>query len=137
MVYATTGKVLLLKRADHTNFWQSVTGSLTWEETDARVAAVRELFEETGIVAQPEALNDLALTFRYPIFPQWRYRYAPDVSENTEHAFSFVVSAEVSVKLNPEEHTEFVWLPFADAAGRATSWTNREVIERLARCATP
>jgi dihydroneopterin triphosphate diphosphatase len=133
VVYATTGKVLLLKRADHENFWQSVTGSLTWDETGARVAAVRELREETGIVATPEGIRDLELTFRYPIFPQWRYRYAPGVTENTEHAFALELVAECDVALNPEEHTEFVWLPFTEAAARATSWTNREVIERIAR----
>jgi dihydroneopterin triphosphate diphosphatase len=131
-VYAATGKVLLLKRADHPDFWQSVTGSLTWEETDSRDAAMRELREETGIVASPDALRDLALTFRFPIFPQWRYRYAPEVSENLEHAFAYRVPEEEIIDLNPQEHTAFVWLPFAEAAARVTSWTNRKVIERIA-----
>ena len=132
MVYAATGKVLLLKRADHPEFWQSVTGSLTWEETDPRVAAERELFEETGIVAAGESLRDLGMTFRFPIFPEWRYRYAPDVSENIEHAFAYVVPDEIPVKLNAEEHSEFVWVSFEEAVARATSWSNRDVIERIA-----
>ena len=43
VVYTRTGKVLLLKRADDPDFWQSVTGSLLWEETEPRQAAAREL----------------------------------------------------------------------------------------------
>src|SRR3989344_4273789 len=48
VVYTRTGKVLLLKRADDPDFWQSVTGSLLWEETEPQQAAVRELREGSG-----------------------------------------------------------------------------------------
>src|SRR3989344_7570765 len=88
VVYTRTGKVLLLKRADDPDFWQSVTGSLLWEETEPRQAAARELREETGFRAT-EGLRDLQLTHRYPILPKWRQRYAPEVRENTEHVFAF------------------------------------------------
>ena len=71
VVYTRTGKVLLLKRADDPDFWQSVTGSLLWEETEPRQAAARELREETGLRAA-EGLRDLQLTHRYPILPKCR-----------------------------------------------------------------
>jgi dATP pyrophosphohydrolase len=119
VVYTRTGKVLLLKRADDPDFWQSVTGSLLWEETEPRQAAARELQEETGLRAT-EGLRDLQLTRRYPILPKWRPRYAPEVRENTEHAFALELPAEIPITVNPAEHVIHV-----------ASWTNREVILKL------
>lgn len=132
VVYTRSGKVLLLKRADHPDFWQSVTGAMDWHEQDPRVSAVRELREETGIEAAPEQVRDLGLVQRYPILPQWRYRYAPDVIENAEHAYALELAQETALAIHPE-HTAYGWFDFAAAAARATSWTNRAAIERIAR----
>lgn len=130
VVYTRTGKVLLLQRTDDPRFWQSVTGSLTWEETSPRQAAAREVREETGL--QPTStLRDLEIVNRYPILPRWRPRYAPEVRENTEHAFALELPAEIPVTLNPAEHAGYAWFPFDEAAEKATSWTNREVIVKL------
>ncbi len=131
VVYARTGKVLLLRRADDPDFWQSVTGSLRWDETDPYEAAVREVFEETGLAAA-QGLQDLGIVHRYPIMPKWRHRYAPDVKENTETVFSLALPAETDIKMNPAEHAEYSWFSFDQAAERAASWTNREAIERIA-----
>ena len=49
VVYAATGHILVMRRADLPDFWQSVTGSLDPGERPA-AAAVRELFEETGLI---------------------------------------------------------------------------------------
>lgn len=132
VVYTRDGKVLLLKRADHPEFWQSVTGSMNWEESDPRVTAVRELREETGIDVEPAALQDLGLVERYPIFPQWRHRYAPGVIENAEHAFALELPQPVILASHPE-HTAFEWFDFPEAINRATSTTNRAAIERIAQ----
>ena len=130
VVYTQTGKVLLLKRADDLDFWQSVTGSLLWEEPETRQAAARELREETGLRV-PEGLRDLQLTYRYPILPKWRPRYAPEVRENTEHAFALELPAEILITVNPAEHADYGWLTFDAAAGKVASWTNREIILKL------
>jgi dATP pyrophosphohydrolase len=130
VVYTRTGKVLLLKRADDPDFWQSVTGSLSWEETEPRQAAARELREETGLEAT-EDLRDLQLTNRYPILPRWRPRYAPEVMENTEYAFALELPGEILITMNPAEHAGHGWFTFDEAAGKAASWTNREVIIKL------
>jgi len=130
VVYTRTGKVLLLQRADAPDFWQSVTGSLRWDETQPRQAALRELDEETGLKAT-EALRDLQRTYRYPILPQWRHRYAPDVAENVEHAFALELPAEILITVNPAEHAAHGWFAFDEAAGKVASWTNREVILTL------
>jgi dATP pyrophosphohydrolase len=130
VVYTRTGKVLLLRRADDPDFWQSVTGSLLWEETEPQRAAARELREETGL-RTTEGLLDLQLTYRYPILPKWRYRYAPEVQENTEHAFALELPAEILITVNPAEHAGYGWFTFDAAAGKVASWTNREVILKL------
>jgi dATP pyrophosphohydrolase len=130
VVYTRTGKVLLLRRCEPPDFWQSVTGSLRWDEASPRAAALRELREETGLAAGEE-LRDLGLTFRFPILPQWRARYAPTVHENVEHAFALELPVEVTINMNPAEHAEYGWFAFPEAARKASSWTNREVIEQL------
>ncbi len=131
VVSTRDGKVLLLKRADHPEFWQSVTGAMRWDERDPRATAIRELREETGLTAAPEELRDLGLVQRYAILPQWRHRYAPDVAENAEHAFALELPHDVPLANHPE-HTEYAWLAFALAAARATSWTDCAAIKRVA-----
>jgi len=126
VVYTLTGKVLLLKRVGDGDFWQSVTGSLMWEETEPRQAAARELREETGLEAT--GLRDAGLTHRYTILPQWRHRYASEVKENTEHVYFLALPAEKVITLNPAEHTEYGWYSFDEAAPKVFSWTNREAI---------
>ena len=130
VVYTRTGKVLLLQRADAPDFWQSVTGSLRWDETQPRQAALRELGEETGLKST-EGLRDLQRTYRYPILPQWRHRYAPEVAENVEHAFALELPAEILITVNPTEHAGHGWFAFDEAAEKVASWTNREVIMTL------
>ena len=131
MVVATrTGRVLLMQRRDDPGFWQSVTGSLRWDEQSPVATAARELKEETGLPA--DGLMDLHWVQRFPILPVWRPRYAPEVQENVEHAFALWLPAERSVTLNPDEHLAFGWFGFGQALMKASSWSNRRVIERLA-----
>lgn len=129
VVYTEAGEVLLLRRREPSDFWQSVTGSLEWDESPA-AAALRELGEETGLTTPaPRASGHRQ---RFEILPAWRARYADGVRENLEHEFRVRVPEPVPIRINPAEHLEYVWLPAAEAALRATSWTNRAAIERLA-----
>ena len=137
VVYTRAGEVLLLKRADNPDYWQSVTGSMHWGEGQPLAAAVRELREETGITVSPQALHDWQRSNRYIIFPEWRYKYAPGTRENTEHIFSLELPARVAVTLTPSEHTEYLWLPFTDAAARVFSWSNREAILEIKKHLLP
>jgi dATP pyrophosphohydrolase len=122
--------VLLIERADHPGYWQSVTGSQDAGETLPQTAA-REVGEETGIDAARFALRDWRFENVYEIFPEWRHRYAPGVTRNTEHVFSLEVPAGEPVRLAPKEHLQSLWLPWQEAAARVFSWSNRQAILML------
>lgn len=127
VIHTPDRQVLLLERAAHPGYWQSVTGS---QEADESLVdtAVREVAEETGIVASPDALRDWQRTNTFEIFPEWRHRYAPGVSHNTEHVFSLEVSAAQPIRIAPDEHLDYCWLPWREAAGKCFSWSNRDAI---------
>lgn len=131
-------EVLLLERADHPGYWQSVTGSLEANETP-RDAAIREVLEETGLDALCYTLTDWQLQNVYEIYPHWRHRYPPDVTHNTEHVFGMQLPQRVAVQLDPREHLSFQWLPWQDAAKKVFSPSNRAAILQLperGRCHT-
>ena len=126
LVYTRAGEVLLLRRRQPDDFWQSVTGSLEWDETPVQ-AARRELFEETGLAVDTD-LIDCTTTNRFPILPGWGARYAPDLTHNLEHVFRIAFAERPVIRLDPAEHTEYRWLDRASAATLATSYTNRDAI---------
>jgi dihydroneopterin triphosphate diphosphatase len=134
VIYKSNGEVLLIERADRENFWQSVTGSLDALDEDLALAATREVFEETGIAVDrlsAGALHNLHHQIEYEIYPDWRFRYAPGVTRNTEHWFALEVPDNTSIKLSPREHVAYEWLPFAEAAEKCFSRSNGEAILKL------
>src|SRR5204862_6182249 len=108
VVHAPALEVLLLERAANPGFWQSVTGSREPDDPDLEATARRELVEEIGLSAGTP--TDWRLTNRYEIWPQWRARYSPDVTHNTEHVFGFLVPQVTVAGLDPAEHTAQAWL---------------------------
>ena len=130
VVYTVAGEVLVLRRCQPADFWQSVTGSLHWGESDPLITARRELREETGL-GDAVTVLPCGIVNRFPILPPWRNRYAPEVTENVEHVFRVELPEPCTILLNPDEHSELAWLPRAVAAGRVSSWTNREAILQL------
>lgn len=123
-------QVLLLERADHPGYWQSVTGSQDAGET-LQETAVRELHEETGLDARQYRLTDWAVENCYEIFPEWRWRYAPGVTHNTEHVFGLLVPEPVAVRIASREHLSSRWLPWEPAAQACFSWSNAQAIRAL------
>ncbi|MCL2021507.1 MAG: dihydroneopterin triphosphate diphosphatase [Betaproteobacteria bacterium] len=124
-------EILLLERANHPGYWQSVTGSLEVGETPL-LAACREIREETGLVIQAEDLLDWHLCETYEIFPEWRHRYAPGVTRNSEHFFSLAVARTAPIRLSPHEHRAFCWQPAEQAAKLCFSPSNQAAIQALA-----
>ena len=130
VVHTPDYQILLLERCQPCGFWQSVTGSLEAGETPFQTA-LRELGEETGLHPDPQQLREWQRSHRFEIHAQWRDRYAPGVTHNTEHVFSLCLPAPRIVRLAPHEHRAQRWLPAAEAARVVFSHTNREAIVDL------
>ncbi|MDH3376381.1 MAG: dihydroneopterin triphosphate diphosphatase [Gammaproteobacteria bacterium] len=128
VVHTVGGDVLLLHRVEPSSFWQSVTGSLRWEEADPAAAARREVREETGI-HDVGVWHDWQRTMLFDIPSAWGSRYAPGVTRNLEHMFSLALSEICSVTINPAEHSNYEWVDFDTALQHAWSWTNREALQ--------
>jgi dATP pyrophosphohydrolase len=130
VVHTPELQVLLLERADHPGFWQSVTGSQ--DEGEALFdTALREVREETGLDATQYLLTDWGKQNRFEIYLRWRGRYAPGVTHNTEHVFGLTVPSPLPVKLAPKEHLRYEWLQWRAAADKVFSWSNAEAIRDL------
>ena len=135
LVHTVKLEVLLLERAARPGFWQSVTGSLDRADEPLDEAARRELHEETGIEARPQDLRRWPLAYTFEIFQQWRQRFAPGTTHNTEHVFSLELAGRVPVRMAPDEHTASLWLPWTEATAKCFSWSNRDAIRILGQCA--
>jgi dATP pyrophosphohydrolase len=129
VVHTPALEVLLLERARQPGFWQSVTGSREPDDADVAATARRELLEETGLSVG--TLSDWGIVNRYEIWPQWRARYAPDVTHNTEHVFGFQVDRPTVAALDPSEHIAQLWLSWRRAMDKVFSPTNRAAIALL------
>jgi dATP pyrophosphohydrolase len=138
VIHSADLQVLLIERADKPGFWQSVTGSKDAVDEPLAETAMREVWEETGIrigsAAVPmDQLRDWQLSNVYEIYPVWRHRYAPGVTQNTEHVFGLCVPRDIAITLAPREHLQFQWLPWREAADRCFSPSNAEAILQLPR----
>ncbi|AXH61685.1 MULTISPECIES: dihydroneopterin triphosphate diphosphatase [Providencia] len=129
IVAQSSGRVLMLRRKDDPNFWQSVTGSLEPDEKPYETA-YREIKEETGFEVEQNQLQDLSHSIIFEIFPHFRHRYAPDVTHCKEHWFKMVQSEEKMPLLT--EHSEFRWLAPDEAASLTKSWSNSQAILEFA-----
>jgi dATP pyrophosphohydrolase len=132
VVHTAALEVLLLERAARAGYWQSVTGSLDRLDEPLEQAAARELGEETGIETAIGRLARWNVTNTFEIYAQWRHRFAPGVTHNTEHVFGFQLPARVPVTISAAEHVAFQWLPWREAAEKCFSWSNRDAIRMLA-----
>jgi dATP pyrophosphohydrolase len=131
VIHTPDMQVLLLERADHPGYWQSVTGSQNEGET-LEETAIREVAEETGLDASRCLLTNCGIQNEYEIYEEWRWRYQPEVTHNTEHVFGLLVPEPVPVTVAPREHLNFVWMPWREAAEKVFSPSNAEAIRTLA-----
>jgi dATP pyrophosphohydrolase len=131
VVHTAELEVLLLERASHPGYWQSVTGSLDRLDEPLEAAAAREVLEETGTDAASGVLTRWPMASSFEIYAQWRHRFASGITHNTEHVFSLALARRQPVTLAPGEHLSFAWLPWREAAARCFSWSNRDAIRML------
>lgn len=134
VIHTAALEVLLLERAQHPGYWQSVTGSLEAADEPLERAAQRELREETGLEPDLGRLRRWNLVNTFEIYGHWRHRFAPGTTHNTEHVFSFALPQRPSVVLAPSEHRDALWLPWREAAAKCFSWSNRDAILLLGEC---
>ena len=130
VIHTPAADVLLLERAAHQGFWQSVTGSREGDEALLDTAC-REVTEETGIDTVRYPPVDWQITNTFEIFSEWRHRYAPGVTQNTEHVFGLEVPTPLAIHVAPDEHRDWIWMPWREAAERCFSWSNRDAILML------
>lgn len=125
VVIRNEDRYLLLHRAAH-DFWQPVTGRLEHGE-DELAAASREVLEETGQTLAPLPLN---LRQSFVIDPTYLDSPSPVFAEET----AFVAySPSQHVKLAPEEHDTFEWLPLDEALKRIRWSDDREALDAASR----
>ena len=140
VIHTSRLQVLVLERADFPGFWQSVTGSKDLDDEPIAETARREVLEETGIDAANYELSDWKHSIEYPIYPQWRHRYAPGIVRNIEHWFGLCVPDDFprtgQVRIAPREHLQYAWLNYSEAAQRCFSPSNSEAISSLPSRAT-
>ena len=130
LIHTADLQVLIMERADKAGFWQSVTGSLEQDEMPLH-AAIREVQEETGLDAMQYDLEDWQVSNVYEIYEHWRHRYAPGVTQNTEYIFGLELPKPLPIKLAPDEHVQYEWVDWREAAKRVFSWTNVEALRKL------
>ena len=129
IIHSAQGQVLLIRRVD-SGTWQSVTGSKEGQQEEWAQTACREVWEETGIdvYAPGHQLRDWGLENTYDIYPRYLHRYAPGVTRNTERVFGLCVPQDTPIRLSPDEHTAWRWLPWQQAADEVFSPSNAEAI---------
>ena len=133
VVYTQSNEILALRRKQPNYFWQSVAGSMEWDETPEQTAR-RELYEETGI-SDTKLLIDWHLCNEFLIYPMWRHRYAAGIISNKEHLFSLKIEAPCRVILDTREHSESRWFSLSEAMAQISSHTNRDAINIIIRAA--
>ena len=97
---------LVLKRApEDGGFWQAITGTIEDGEL-ALETLERELMEEAGI-SEAIHISDMLEEYFWEI-PEQNMK-------GKDHVYAVEVAVDMEVVLDPTEHTEFRWLPLADA----------------------
>ena len=125
IIYTKNKDILLLKKNNDKDMWQSVTGSLNKNEKPID-AAKREVFEETGLTS--DKIFDCNKQYIFEIYEMWRHKYEDGVTHNTEHVFLLKIEKKIDIVIDKSEHLKYEWLSRVKAAEKVFSNTNRQDI---------
>ena len=125
IIYTKNKDILLLKKNNDKDMWQSVTGSLNENEKPID-AAKREVFEETGLTS--DEIFDCNKQYIFEIYEMWRHKYEDGVTHNTEHVFLLELEEKIDIVIDKSEHLQYEWLSRVKAAEKVFSHTNRQAI---------
>ena len=106
--------LMMLRVPSHGFWWQSVTGMMEPGEEPEQTAH-RELLEETGLRG---TLRPLDLTHSFWVDSTIVHFPDPEPRFNTEICFSMEVAPEAQVRLEPAEHSEYLWCGLEEAHER-------------------
>ena len=120
--------LMMLRRPEHGLWWQSVTGMMEPGETPEQTAH-RELMEETGLRG---TLRPLGLSHSFWVDPAIVHFPDDEPRFNTEICFSMEASAAAEVRLEPTEHSEFLWCNPDEALNRM-KWEGSKAALQLLR----
>ena len=125
LIYTKNKDVLILKKNNGKDMWQSVTGSINDGES-VDDAAKREVYEETGLNA--DNIINCNKQYIFEIYEMWRYKYDDNVTHNTEHVFLLELDERKDIVIDKEEHVSYEWTSRVKAAEKVFSHTNRQAI---------
>lgn len=129
VVFSPTNKVLIVQRSlsdSRPGLWETPGGGCDADDVSVLYSAARELLEESGLVA------------RRIIDVIGRPDYFTSTSGKRIMKLDFIVEAgsdvEEQVKLDPEEHQDFVWATEEEiqrgiASDRSLSFTSQEQLQ--------
>lgn len=125
LIYTKNKDILILKKNNDKDMWQSVTGSINDGES-VDDAAKREVYEETGLNA--DNIINCNKQYIFEIYEMWRYKYDDNVTHNTEHVFLLELDERKDIVIDKEEHISYEWTSRVKAAEKVFSHTNRQAI---------
>jgi 8-oxo-dGTP pyrophosphatase MutT (NUDIX family) len=102
---------MMLRQPDQGLWWSSVTGMQETGETP-EAAAARELREEAGLEGE---LRPLDFSHAFWVDPRLIGLPEGEPRFNTETCFQVEVPPTATVRLAPEEHSEFRWCSIPEA----------------------
>lgn len=125
LIYTKNKDILILKKNNGKDMWQSVTGSINDGES-VDDAAKREVYEETGL--NTDNIINCNKQYIFEIYEMWRYKYDDNVTHNTEHVFLLELEERKDIVIDKEEHVSYEWTSRVKAAEKVFSHTNRQAI---------